>query len=159
MSLPHVCHVSELVRQVRDCTLALLDRTPEDWLLWSPPGLSNHILWHAGHVLWVQEVLAIEPLGGPSELPEGWAETFGQDCRPVRETNTWPSAATVRAALLQQQQRMLTLLSTASAAPLLDVNAPAADWNLPQGILHGLHDEARHQGEMHLLFKLRSQRK
>jgi hypothetical protein len=31
----------------------------------------------------------------------------------------------------------------------------ARGWDLVRGILHGLHDEARHQGEMYLLLKLR----
>lgn len=28
-------------------------------------------------------------------------------------------------------------------------------WDLTRGVIHGLHDEARHQGEMYLPMKLR----
>ena len=86
-------HLQELARQVRGNTLQFLAAVPEAWLTWAPEGTSNHILWHAGHALWVQDVLCIQPLtGSGSELPAGWDETFGSDCRPVRTTTDWPSA-------------------------------------------------------------------
>ena len=139
--------VVELTRQVREQTIGILRRTPADWLLWAPEPTSNHILWHVGHALWVQDVLAIEPLTGRSELPPGWAETFGADCRPVRETRDWPDAGTVADQLQHQWVRLYEAYR--SHADLLFDSAVVAD------LIHGLHDEARHQGEMHLLTKLR----
>jgi hypothetical protein len=155
MSTAAICHLSELLQQVRDCTLALLDATPVDWALWAPPGTSNHVLWHAGHVLWVQDILILEPITGRSELAANWADTFGQDCRPVKETREWPALAFVIELLRQQQSRLQEVLKEADPAVLLDIAAPAEGWNLPRGIIHGLHDEARHQGEMKLLVKMR----
>ena len=85
--------LTELVRQVRSGTLEILAAADERWLTWAPPGTSNHILWHAGHALWLGDVLGVELITGQSELPPGWPETFGMDCRPVGETNRWPSRA------------------------------------------------------------------
>ena len=152
MSAVHTPFV-ELVRQVRGGTLSLVDGVPLAWQRWAPPGTSNHLLWHAGHVLWVQDLLAIEPLTGKSELPAGWAETFGENCRPLRKTTQWPAVGEVAKLLREQLPRLIAAIEAAPADRLLDVAAPSEDWNLPRGILHGLHDEARHQGEMYLLMK------
>ena len=73
-----------LAYQVRECTLRLLDDTEPGALTWTPPGTVNHILWHAGHAVWVADVLTIEPITGHSELPGGWAEKFGQHRQRLR---------------------------------------------------------------------------
>lgn len=140
-------HLEELARQVRDLTIKLLDAAPEDCLLWAPEGTSNHVLWHAGHAVWLQDALGVCLLTGKSELPDGWAETFGADCRPVRETTDWPAREEVRDLLQRQLGRLLELFRSESAQL---VEGPLAE-----RIIHGLHDEARHQGEMYLLLKLR----
>jgi hypothetical protein len=140
----------ELMRQVRGFTLELLDAAPEDWLRWAPEGTSNHILWHAGHALYVQDRLSIVPLTGASELPEGWEATFGSQCRPVKETSQWPESGVVRRLLQTQRERLTDLYSQAGPDDLAGRMA---------GILHGWHDEARHQGEIYLLYKLCRARK
>jgi hypothetical protein len=151
-----VIHLQELARQVRGNTLHLLTAVPEGWLTWAPEGTSNHILWHAGHALWVQDVLCIQPLTGRgSELPDGWDETFGSDCRPVRTTTDWPPRDQVLSLLESQQARLLELFETHAERLARIGPDPPNDWDLTRGIIHGLHDEARHQGEMHLLLKLR----
>jgi DinB superfamily len=148
--------LAELAIQVREGTLQLLHVPEPEWLTWAPPGTSNHLLWHAGHALWVQDALSIRPLTGQSELPRGWAERFGQDCRPVRSTTDWPDEAEVRQLLEAQLRRILDLL--AESAETIAVNAhellPGSGWPLVPGMIHAWHDEARHQGEMYLLHKL-----
>ena len=66
--------LQELAREVRGHTVQILNAARQDWLRWSPPQTSNHILWHAGHGLWLQDLMCIAPLTGASELPEGWAD-------------------------------------------------------------------------------------
>lgn len=151
-------HLEELTRQIRTETIRILRALPETWLTWAPAGTSNHILWHAGHAIWVQDLLCIEPLSGTSELPDGWAETFGGDCRPVATTHDWPARDEIATLLELQLARMLELFEgqadrIVSAGPLTSTG-----WQLTPGLLHGLHDEARHQGEMFLLSKLCRQR-
>jgi hypothetical protein len=80
-------------------------------------------------------------------LPAGWENSFGADCRPVRETPHWPDRGEV-VGLLESQLVRLQDLFREHSEQLTD-SAVAAQ------IVHGLHDEARHQGEMFLLFKLR----
>jgi len=146
----------ELARQVRGKTLEMLRATPEPWLTWAPPGTSNHILWHAGHALWAQDVLCIEPLTVHSELPAGWADTFGQHCRPVATTTEWPRAPEVDGHLEAQLERILKLLAE-HAERIVNCGqdvSPICGWPLLAGMIHAWHDEARHQGEMHLLQKL-----
>ena len=147
-------HLEELARQVRGSTLDLLGAARESWLTWAPEGTSNHLLWHAGHALWLQDVLCVRPLTGASELPPAWSETFGSRCRPARTTRHWPARGEVRDLLTAQLDRMLALFRLEGhRLERVGPNTPAG-WDLARGVIHGLHDEARHQGEMYLLLKL-----
>jgi hypothetical protein len=145
-----------LAYQVRDCTLKLFDATDSDALTWTPPGTVNHILWHAGHAVWVADVLSIEPISGKSELPPGWAEKFGQHSQPATVTG-WPDRREVRSRLETQLNRILSLLHECREMIVTkaDQTPPEGGWPLLHGMIHGWHDEARHQGEMYLLQKLR----
>jgi hypothetical protein len=146
-----------LTETVRSKTLKILKNATENELLWAPPGLSNHILWHAGHAVWLQDVLCIEAITGRGELPEGWHETFSMRCRPVRETIQWPERLAVQEELARQLDRLLTVIGGLSVG---DLQGPPRTRSLPDTeplgywITHGLHDEANHQGEMHLLLKM-----
>ena len=143
--------LQELVRQVRDFTIELLAVDNRDMVLWSPAGTSNHMIWHAGHSLWVQDALCVEPLTGTSELPDGWARQFGQDGDPVAAQTDWPNRTSVRDLLSKQQARLIELVGDMRDDQLVvDAGNPN---DLVGGIIHGLHDEGRHQGEMYLLFK------
>ena len=75
--------MQELAKQVRSDTLQILNAAHPSWLTFAPDGMSNHILWHAGHALWLQDRLCIHIadwprrvarwLGDPirNELPTG----------------------------------------------------------------------------------------
>jgi hypothetical protein len=146
-----------LVREVRGKTLELLDAAQPHELTWSPPGTANHILWHAGHALWLQDVLCLRLLSGRISLPGPWEAFFGAGSRPQSPPGPWPSRDEVRYELAGQLPRLLSAL-----APLtwqqLDTRPRFAGTNggrtLRQSVIHGLHDEANHQGEMYLLLKL-----
>ena len=138
-------YLQEMARQIRGSTLEILEYAEDPWLTWTPPGTSNHILWHAGHALWLQDVLCIRPLTGTSELPEGWSARFGQDSRPAY-VSEWPLRGEVQSRLELQLQRILQVLE--------DRMSGRVESQLASRIIHGLHDEARHQGETYLLLKL-----
>jgi len=147
-------HLTELATQVRSTTIQLVEMVPADWLLWAPVGTANHIAWHAGHAVWVQDSLCIEPLTGYSELPLGWSDKFGMNCHPVAQTTDWPDRNELLQQLDAQLDRQLALLEQhADRLSHIGPNPPG-NWDLTRGIIHGLHDEARHQGEMNLLRKL-----
>jgi hypothetical protein len=143
-------HLEELVGQVRRHTIEVLQATPEEWLLWAPEGTSNHVLWHAGHALWLEDVLGIQVLTGVSELPAGWEQTFGSKCRPVQSNRQWPRRTDVIILLQQQLVRLLDVFR--------DQAHRLANAGIASRVIHGLHDEARHSGEMYLLLKLRRAR-
>jgi len=147
--------IQELARQVRRDTLDILLATPQSWLTYAPPGTSNHILWHAGHSLWLADKLGIELLTGSSELPPTWPETFGMNCRPPAQTKQWPDRRQLAELLQQQGQRLHAVLAESSEKQLLRIADPARGTaTVASRIIHGLHDEAKHSGEMYLLFKL-----
>jgi len=144
----------ELARQVRTDTVRILEATPREALHWAPSGMSNTILWHAGHALWLQDLMCIEVLAGQSELPKGWADYFAQGSRPARVTH-WPHHSEVLRLLTLQLQRITNLLATATDEQLVRVPARLGTSRNTLGwIIHGLHDEAKHCGEMYLLWKL-----
>ena len=143
--------LQELVRQVRSFTIELVAIDNRELCLYAPEGTSNHMIWHAGHSLWVQDVLCVEPLTGASELPDGWAQQFGQDCDPVVSQTDWPHQTHIQDLLSKQQVRLIELVGDMRDDQLIvDTSNPQ---DLVGGIIHGLHDEGRHQGEMYLLFK------
>lgn len=141
-------------QDVRQDTLQILAATDRVTLTWAPAGTSNHILWHAGHALWLQDLMCVEPLLNASELPSGWAEMFGMNSQPTNVAD-WPTRDEAQRLLESQLLRILELLDDVSdaalsrAAPRLGGKRDLCGW-----IVHGLHDEAKHCGEMHLLWKM-----
>ena len=142
-----------LAQDVRQDTLQILGTADHVTLTWVPAGTSNHILWHSGHALWLQDLMCVEPLLDVSELPKGWAEMFGMNSQPTNVAD-WPTQHELQRLLESQLDRMLDLLHGVSdtvlsgAAPRLGGKRNLCGW-----ILHGLHDEAKHSGEMYLLWK------
>ena len=147
--------LQELARQVRRDTLQILDAAEPEWLMYSPPGTSNHLLWHAGHALWLQDVLCVKVLTGREELSASWAEKFGMNCRPVSQTVEWPGRDEVRELLERQLVRLMELLDDTPDEQLARAPIPGPNSATASGrIIHGLHDEAKHSGEMYLLLKM-----
>jgi hypothetical protein len=142
-----------LLNEVRGKTLRLLEPVSEEQARSAAPGMNNSILWHAGHSLVVVEHLGIAPLNdGKMNYPAGYFETFSWKSNPATVTN-WPTLAEVKAQLIDQRDRLLALLEKTDAATL-DRVVDAKGRTLRYSVLHGLHDEAGHQGEIWLIRKL-----
>ncbi len=143
-----------LATEVRGKTLKLLDGISEDMAKFAAPGLSNSILWHAGHSLMVVEHLGVMPLtGNPAAYPEGWFEKFSWKSTPAAVTS-WPSVSEVVSALRDQLTRLTSAVQPLTSEQLSKIIDPQKNRTLRYSILHGLHDEAGHQGEMWLIKKL-----
>jgi hypothetical protein len=140
---------------IRDKTLRLFESAPDDVLTWTPPGTANPLIWHAGHAVWVIDVLCVQPLTGRSDVSPDWTETFGANRRPPAQTKTWPTRDDVIAALRRQRESVLALLGSATPAQLAEL-APSKRPGTTKEMwaVHAFHDEANHQGEMYLLLKL-----
>jgi hypothetical protein len=143
-----------LAKDVRAKTLRLLEGVSDAQARFAPAGLQNTLLWHAGHSVITNEHLGVSPATGqPPQYPQGWFEKFSWKSQPAT-VQDWPKVAEVAAQLQQQLGRLLTAIEGLTEPQLSKVIDPAKGRTLRWSILHGLHDEANHQGEMWLLKKL-----
>ena len=143
-----------MAKEIRGKTLKLFDGvTDEQHAHFAAPGLHNTILWHAGHAVILMEHLGIMPLTGSQQpgYPAGWFEMFSWQSDP-RTVEVWARADEVRTELAQQLARLLSALEVADEATLSKPDRKGRP--LRYLVLHGLHDEAIHQGEMYLLRKM-----
>jgi hypothetical protein len=144
-----------LIQDVRGKTLKLLDGVTDQQAMATAPGLNNSILWHAGHSLIVNEHLGVSPATGRlPTYPEEWFEKFSWKSQPATVT-AWPRLADVTEKLREQQKRLLTVVEELTEEQLaLPAGEPSRGRSLRSSILHGMHDEANHQGEIWLIKKL-----
>ena len=143
-----------LADEVRRKTLWLLDDVSEELARFAAPGLTNSVLWHAGHALVVVEHLCIAPATGQAaQLPLGWFEMFSWDSQP-KTVRDWPRLAEVVQALHEQLPRLTAAIGNVGPQQLDQILGPPHDATLRYLIVHGLHDEANHQGEIWLLLKM-----
>ena len=144
-----------LAREVRGKTLRLLEGVDDRQARFAAPGLSNSILWHAGHAFIVNEALGVAAIERkfPPSYPEGWFEKFSWESDP-RKVAEWPPVAEVAGKLQDQLRRLVAGIEASSDQRLGEVVDARKNRTLRYSILHGLHDEAGHQGEMWLIKKL-----
>jgi hypothetical protein len=144
-----------LLDEVRGKTLRLLDGVTDQQARWTPPGLHNHILWHAGHSYVLVESLVMECVGKRPQLPEGWFEIFSWQSDPARVAgDRWPPLSEVVAELARQHQRLRQVVAGLSEDQLARPMPASRGRSARYAIIHGLHDEACHSGEIWLLRKL-----
>jgi hypothetical protein len=144
-----------LANEVRGKTLRLLDGVPEDMARFTG-GLSNSPLWHAGHALMLVEHLCIMPAtGGTPQYPRGWFDLFGWNSRPALiAPGSWPPLADVVTLLREQLHRLVAAINALPPDRFNQTIDAFRNRTLRYSIVHGLHDEATHQGELYLLKKL-----
>ena len=146
-----------LIKEVRDKTFRQLRNVTEEQARFAAPGLKNTILWHAGHRYVVNERLALAPATRqPPCEPADWFEMFSWESDPAKVTN-WPTLAEVLAKLHEQLPRYLAAVEQLTTEELNTIVFPDYGWTLRFGIVHALHDEANHQGEVWLLKKIYEQ--
>ncbi len=154
---PRARCLQDLAIDIRNRTIQLVQASNPAELTWKPPGTSNHILWHAGHSLWAEDVLCIKLVTGSSELPPGWDEMFRMGSRPASWKTPWPVKDELLSQLSAQLPRLVEIIGSLGETHL-DRKPPfphrGDTRSLGESISHGLHDEANHQGEMYLLLKI-----
>ncbi|MCA9072590.1 MAG: DinB family protein [Planctomycetaceae bacterium] len=144
-----------LLDEVRRKTLTRLEGLTETQARFAPEGLQNSILWHAGHCYIVVEWLTMEALGGATTSPPTWFELFSWASRPGENPNVaWPTLDEVIQELQLQHGRMHKLLQNLTAEDFDNPARNRPDITVRHRILHALHDEACHSGEIWLLRKL-----
>lgn len=144
-----------LLDDVRGKTLNELRGLDETHARWAPPGLQNSCLWHGGHAYVVVEFLSLRALGREPKLPEGWLKMFSWESNPAHVSpDHWPPLDDIVAALNEQHVRLRAVISGLTDAQLDAPEATNPERSVRYAIMHGLHDEARHSGEITLLRKL-----
>jgi hypothetical protein len=99
----------------------------------------------------------MQALGKPPDIPAGWYEMFSWESLPDRVPDDhWPTLANVIHHLQDQHQRMRRIIAGLGPAQLDQPAAGNPDYSVRYAVLHALHDEACHSGEMHLLRKLQA---
>jgi hypothetical protein len=146
-----------LLDEVRGKTLRLLKSIPARRARWAPPGLQNTVVWHAGHAYVLVEYLTMTSLGRTPQIPDGWFEMFSWESRPeLVPAVRWPQLAEVIQQLDSQHERVGKLIRELREEQL-DLPSPGnPKRSVRSAILHGLHDEACHCGEIHLLSKMQA---
>ena len=144
-----------LLDDVRGKTLNELQGLDESQARWAPPGLQNSCLWHAGHAYVVTEFLTMKALDRDPQMPEGWLKMFSWESNPAHTSPaSWPPLATVASALKTQHERLRGIIEALTPDQLEAPEPLNPARPVRYAILHGLHDEARHSGEISLLRKL-----
>ena len=141
-----------LLDEVRGKTVRLLEAVTAEDAAWAPPGLQNTILWHAGHAYFLLEWLTSKALGQRVRIPDGWYEMFSWDSKPGQiAADRWPQLAQVITALREQHKRIRQTVGGLTALQLDQPSPRNPARPVRFDILHALHDEACHCGEIHLL--------
>ncbi len=144
-----------LLDDVRQKTLNELKGLDETHARWAPPGLQNSCLWHGGHAYFVTEFLTMKAIGKEPQLPEGWLKMFSWESNPAHtHPESWPSLDEIRETLISQHQRIRAMLSELTSEQLDAPEPGNPSRSVRFAILHGIHDEARHSGEISLLKKM-----
>jgi hypothetical protein len=144
-----------LLDEVRAKTLRRLDGVTPEEARWTPAGLHNTILWHAGHIYVVVESLAMRGMGRPPCIPDDWFAIFSWESRPAEVVpERWPALETVVTELQAQHRRLRALIHDLTPEQL-EMPVPELSGRPTRyAIVHGLHDEANHAGEIWLLRKI-----
>jgi hypothetical protein len=144
-----------LLDEVRGKTLRLLQGVGEDETHWTPPELHNHILWHAGHSFVLVESLVMEAVGELPQIPEDWFDIFSWQSDPAQVASyRWPPLGQVIAELTEQRARLRQMIEGLSEEELSRELPGRGNHTARYAIIHGLHDEACHSGEIWLLRKM-----
>lgn len=144
-----------LFDEIRGALLRQLQNVDQAAVHFTPPGLSNHILWHAGHAYVVVEWLTMGALGLDPVAPPGWFELFSWESKPADvPLEKFPPLAEVVQQLQSQHQRLTTLYASLGELDLKNAAVDQPDRSVREIIVHALQDEAAHKGEIWLLRKL-----
>lgn len=143
------------IDEIRGKTLHCLSGVGADEATFAPPGLHNHILWHAGHCYVLAEWLALRAAGAPSPMRQEWFSLFSWDSDPAGIPHSdFPPLGGVLAALTEQRARLKRAAAALSDAQLAAPAPGHSGKSVRYYILHALHDEACHCGEIWLLRKM-----
>ena len=99
--------------------------------------------------------LAFEAVGQEPQLTQGWLEMFSSKSNPSQvASDQWPTLAQVVSHLIEQHGRLRQLVERLTEEQLSSPVPGDSNRTVRYAIVHGLHDEACHSGEIWLLRKM-----
>ena len=99
----------------------------------------------------------MKSLGRTPQIPDGWYDMFSWESRPALvPSDRWPPLSDVIHHLESQHKRLGKLIGELIEEQLDSPSASSLKRTVRSAILHGLHDEACHCGEMYLLGKMQA---
>lgn len=101
----------QLMKFIRNRTLATIDGTPEHLAMEIPEGFNNHLLWHYGHIFVSHELLLYSFVKEEHSLPPHYIELFNRGSNPREWKHGPPSLLELRAKLEEQPQRTIDTFS------------------------------------------------
>jgi DinB superfamily len=146
-----------LLDEFRGKTVTILQSVQVQDSLWAPPALHNTIVWHAGHCYFLLASLTMRAIGHNPKLPTKWDMLFSWDSHPqLVPAECWPPLGVIIESLQNQHERMRLLAEALTPEQLEQPLAFAPGNSVRYAVIHALHDEACHCGEIHRLRKLRA---
>jgi len=109
----------EGLNKAREFTLNLAkDVEPGQMCVRSSPG-ANHAAYVLGHIAWTDDAFISMLGGGPSKLPEGWAEKFGYSLEITDNTSDYPGKDEMLKVMRERREALIEWLGSLSEAELL----------------------------------------
>jgi hypothetical protein len=97
---------------VREITLHTANSLPEDQINLIPKGFNNSIIWNFGHILIVQEQLAVNFGKIKPQLPSVYLHYFGQHTDPSSWKDAPPRYSDILSFLKSQTKHIIESLGT-----------------------------------------------
>jgi hypothetical protein len=135
----------------RSRTLELLAGVTEEQAMVIPNGFNNNILWNAGHILIIQERLALRLIGEPLELSDERWSLFLNGTKPSEWQATPASLAEISKLLEEQPERLRPKLQGRFQEPLT-VSFKGFEL-LEEALIFSIGHEATHAGYIMALKK------
>jgi len=113
-------YVFNQLRFVRQMLLKVVDDVTEETAHRVPEGFRNTIHWNLGHIYVVFERFALQYIGLPMQLPEGFKEQFEYGTSPLTRPDTVrvPSLEELKGLLAQQNERVQAALAHRLQEPI-----------------------------------------
>lgn len=91
---------------IRELTLKVFDRIPEEVMDVVPVGFNNSIRWNLGHIAFIQDRLVYQVAGESIGLPDSFEEFFKAGTKPSDWIGQPPSLSEIKNALVSQPARI-----------------------------------------------------
>ena len=94
------------MEKIRNLTLKVFDRIPEEVMDIIPTGFNNSIRWNLGHIAYIQDRHVYTAAEEPIVLPDSFEQYFKMGTKPADWVGTPPSLTEIKDVLAAQPARI-----------------------------------------------------